>query len=224
MNYPEKSSKNLHTLTILFLSILIFVGCGIKPPKESGDFKKSNLVELITTEPSYQLDIRYASSNNFVGRPVYEEARVFLQHPAAMALAEVNKNLKPLGYGLKIFDGYRPWRITKLFWNITPKKDRAFVANPKKGSRHNRGCAIDLTLFDIYTGREIEMPSAYDEFSERAHPNYKGGTDEQRKMRDLLRTNMEAYRFQVYENEWWHFDYQDWKQYRIQNIGFSEIK
>jgi len=217
-----KSNKRFWGLMVF---CLIFLNtCKVAPPRESGDFKASDLVELITLDPSFKLDIRYAGSNNLVGRPVYTEARAFLQRPAAQALVEINKELKPLGYGLMIFDGYRPWSVTKLFWDITPKEDKKFVANPKNGSRHNRGCAIDLSLFDLSTGKEIEMTGAYDEMTERSYPNYEGGTKEQRKMRDLLRSKMEAHGFTVYEYEWWHFDYKDWKKYRIQNIQFSEIE
>ena len=123
-----------------------------------------------------------------------------------------------------IFDGYRPWSVTKIFWDITPKEKRHFVANPKDGFRHNRGCAIDLSLYDLATGQIIQMTGEYDEMTERSYPNYTGGTDEQRKMRDLLRSKMEANGFTVYEYEWWHFDYKDWKSYRIQNTPFSDIK
>ncbi len=118
----------------------------------------------------------------------------------------------------------RPWAITKLFWDITPADKKQFVADPKKGSKHNRGCAVDLTLFDLKTGREVEMPGVYDEMSERSYPDYTGGTPESRKLRDLLRAAMEQEGFAVYEFEWWHFDYEDWQQYPILNIPFSGIR
>jgi D-alanyl-D-alanine dipeptidase len=114
--------------------------------------------------------------------------------------------------------------VTKLFWNITPEESKKFVADPKKGSRHNRGCAVDLSLCDMTTGKEVQMPGEYDEHTERSYPNYKGGTEEERKMRDLLRSKMEAHGFTVYDYEWWHFDYNGWRSYRIQNIPFSKIK
>lgn len=209
----------LSAITCIYLS-----GCAAKPPHEEGDFKQTDLVELIKLDPTFKLDIRYATNNNIVGRPVYTEARAFLQRPAAEALVRVNEKLKPLGYGLLIFDGYRPWSVTKLFWDITPDENKQFVADPKKGSKHNRGCAADLTLYDLKTGKEITMTGVYDEMSERSYPYYTGGTDEQRKMRDLLRTNMESEGFTVYEYEWWHFDYKDWKRYRIGNIPFSKIR
>jgi D-alanyl-D-alanine dipeptidase len=195
-----------------------------QPPVEAGPFRRPDLVELVKLDPTLRLEIRYATSNNFLGRPVYTEARAFLQRPAAIALMRAGRKLRSQGYGLLIFDGYRPWSVTKIFWDATPLDKRQFVANPAKGSRHNRGCAVDLTLFDLQTGKEVTMPSAYDEFSERAYPSYQGGTVEQRRLRDLLRAAMEAEGFTVYENEWWHFDYKDWKQYPILNISFAEIK
>jgi len=211
-------------LFILFFIGAMLNGCAAKPPQETGDFKQTDLVELIKLDSTIKLDIRYATSNNLVGRPVYTEARAFLQRPAAEALVKINASLKPLGYGLLIFDGYRPWSVTKLFWDVTSKENKKFVADPKKGSRHNRGCAVDLSLYDLATGKEVEMTGVYDETSERSYPNYKGGTDQQRKMRDLLRSKMEANGFTVYEFEWWHFDFNSWKSYRVQNIPFSEIK
>jgi zinc D-Ala-D-Ala dipeptidase len=211
-------------LLAAILCFLLLISCVSGPPDEKGKFKESDLVELIKLDSTFHLDIRYATGNNFVGRPVYTEAKAFLQRPAAEVLVKVNRELKPLGFGLLLFDGYRPWSVTKLFWELTPKKDRRFVADPKKGSRHNRGCAIDLTLYEVATGKEVQMPGKYDESSERSYADYKGGSEEQRKMRDLLRSEMEANGFTVYEYEWWHFDFKDWKSYRIQDIPFSEIK
>jgi D-alanyl-D-alanine dipeptidase len=193
------------------------------PPKEEGKFLKPRLVELKKLDKTIKLDVRYATANNFAGRAVYKEARAFLQRPAAEALARVSRALKEKGYGLAVFDAYRPWFVTKLFWDITPEGKKQFVANPSKGSRHNRGCAVDLTLYDLKTGREVEMTGEYDEMSERSHINYAGGTEEQRRLRDLLRAAMAAEGFTVYEPEWWHYDYKDWKQYPILNLGFDEI-
>ncbi|WP_339815810.1 M15 family metallopeptidase [uncultured Imperialibacter sp.] len=194
------------------------------PPKEKGDFKKTDLVELVSLDPSIKLDIRYATDNNLVGRPVYTQARAFLQRPAAEALAKINASLKEKGLGLMVFDGYRPWSVTKIFWDITPVEDRIFVADPNQGSRHNRGCAVDLTLYDLATGEEIQMTGVYDEMTERSYPDYTGGTEKQRQMRDLLRSAMEAEGFTVYEYEWWHFDFNDWRSYRITNVPFEKVK
>jgi D-alanyl-D-alanine dipeptidase len=197
---------------------------GQEMPKEKGNFRQPELVELVKLDPTIKLDIRYATSNNFLGRPVYQEARAFLQRPAAEALKRVNRKLREKGYGLLVFDGYRPWSVTKVFWDATPQDKKHFVADPSQGSRHNRGCAVDLTLFDLRSGEEVECVSGYDEMTERAYPNYQGGTQEQRRLRDLLRQAMEAEGFTVYEFEWWHFDYKDWKKYPILDLGFERIK
>ena len=193
------------------------------PPREEGTFREPDLVELKKLDRSIRLDVRYATSNNFAGRAVYSEARAFLQRPAAVALVRAARVLKARGYGLVVFDGYRPWSVTKLFWDITPADKKQFVADPAKGSRHNRGCAVDLTLYDLKTGRQVSMPGEYDEMSERSHINYAGGEPEQRRLRDLLRAAMEAEGFAPYAPEWWHYDYKDWRQYPILNVGFGEI-
>ena len=193
------------------------------PPVEEGSFRPSDLVEVISLDPTIRLDIRYATSNNFLGTPLYEEPRAFLQRPAAEAVVRVHRALAAKGYGLLIHDAYRPWYITKIFWDATPPDKHQYVADPAHGSRHNRGCAVDLTLFDRSTGRAVEVPSGYDEMSERAHPDYTGGTAGQRKNRELLRGAMEAEGFTVYEYEWWHFDYRDWHSYAVQNVRFADI-
>lgn len=195
-----------------------------QPVERGKEFRKEDLVELIALDSTIRLDIRYAAENNFMGRRMYKEARAFLQRPAAEAVVRAHQTLKQMGYGLLIFDGYRPWSVTKLFWDETPPEKRSYVANPQKGSKHNRGCAVDLTLYDLATGKEVEMPSPYDDFTERASPNYTGGTNEQRRMRDLLRKVMEDEGFSVEPLEWWHFDYKDWRKYRILNVPFEEIE
>ena len=194
-----------------------------KPPDEQGAFKATDLVELTAVEPGIKLDIRYATTRNFLGTPLYSQARAFMQRPAAEAVARAHRALAKQGYGLLVHDAYRPWYVTKIFWDATPPDKHDFVADPAQGSRHNRGCAVDLTLYDLKTGKPIEMPSLYDEMSERAYPTYAGGTREQTAHRDLLRKAMEAEGFAVYEFEWWHFDYKDWKSYRIGNVRFEDI-
>jgi len=189
----------------------------LQPPAESGDFAPADLVDLTTVDARISLDVRYAGANNFLKTPVYERARALLQRPAAQALARAQRTLGEQGYGLLIHDAYRPWWVTWVFWEATPPRLRDFVANPARGSRHNRGCAVDLTLYDLKTGLSLEMPSLYDEMSERAYPDYPGGPAEARRLRDLLRQAMEQEGFSVYEYEWWHFDYKDWRRYRIGN-------
>jgi D-alanyl-D-alanine dipeptidase len=193
------------------------------PPVESGDFRPPELVELTSLDPALRLDIRYATTNNFMGSRFYSSPRAFLQRPAAEALARAHRWLRTQGYGLLIHDGYRPWYVTWMFWESTPEPLRIFVANPATGSRHNRGCAVDLTLYDLATGQPAEMTGGYDEMSPRSFPDYAGGTSRQRWLRDLLRRAMEAEGFTVYEAEWWHFDYRDWRRYRIGNQTFEEL-
>ena len=195
-----------------------------KPPAETGPFRQPDLVELVKLDPTIKLDIHYASSNNFLGTPFYSQARAFLQRPAAEALVRANRKLHQQGYGLLIFDGYRPWYVTKMFWDATPAKDHIYVADPAKGSMHNRGCAVDLTLWDLRTGQPLAMPSSYDEMAESAHSDYAGGTAQQKANRRLLRSSMEAEGFTVNPEEWWHFDYKDWRLYPIMNVPFEELR
>ncbi|HWR35759.1 MAG TPA: M15 family metallopeptidase [Clostridia bacterium] len=195
-----------------------------EPPPQSGDLRKPDLVELVTLDPTIKLDIRYATKNNFLSTPMYNEARAFLQRPAADALVRANRELHKQGYGLLIHDAYRPWYVTWMFWQATPESLHKFVADPKTGSRHNRGCAVDLTLYNLKTGKAVEMPSGYDEMSERAYPSYAGGTAEQRRLRDLLRTEMQKQGFAVYEFEWWHFDYKDFDKYPVLNVPFEKLR
>lgn len=194
------------------------------PPKDPKATRTADLVELVKLDSTVKLDIRYAGSNNFLGKPVYKEARAFLQRPAAEALLAVHKELARSGYGLLIHDGYRPWAITKLFWDMTSGFQREFVADPKTGSKHNRGCAVDLTIYDLATGKVVEMPGSYDEMTTRSYPDYSGGPPEARAKRDLLRKAMESHGFTVESNEWWHFNYKDWTLYPILDIAFSEIR
>jgi zinc D-Ala-D-Ala dipeptidase len=193
------------------------------PPREAGTFRKPDLVELVTLDPTIKLDVRYATTNNFLGTPLYTQARAFLQRPAAEALVRASHELAKQGYGLMIHDGYRPWYVTEIFWKATPDDKKIFVANPKEGSRHNRGCAVDLSLYDLRTGKEVKMPSGYDEMTPRAFPSYSGGTAEETARREILRRAMEGQGFRVNPKEWWHFDYKDWKLYPIQNQRFEDL-
>jgi D-alanyl-D-alanine dipeptidase len=215
---PARTFKPLHPVGQLRREAL-----AAAPPNETRNFRKPELVELASLDPAIHLDIRYATSNDFLGAPVYTQARAFLQRPAAEALIRALQKLKPLGYGLLVHDGYRPWYVTKIFWDATPPEGKIFVADPAKGSRHNRGCAVDLTLYHLKTGAPVEMTGSYDEMSSRSFPDYPGGTSLQRWHRDLLRRAMESEGFIVYESEWWHFDYKDWPEYGILNIPFEKL-
>jgi D-alanyl-D-alanine dipeptidase len=193
------------------------------PPVEEGDFLPSDLVEVARLDPTIRLDVRYASTNNFMGEVFYSSPRVFLQRPAAESLIRAHEWFKEQGYGLLLHDGYRPWYVTRMFWDATPQALRNFVADPASGSRHNRGCAVDLTLFDLETGETVTMPAGYDEMSPRSNADFPGGDSRERWFRKLLRDAMEAQGFTVYQDEWWHFDHQDWSRYRIGNEVFEDI-
>jgi serine beta-lactamase-like protein LACTB len=194
------------------------------PPIEKGKARKPNLVDLTTLDPTIKLDLRYATRNNFLQTPFYTSAKAYLQRPAAEALVRAHKKLEKVGYGLLIHDAYRPWHVTKMFWDATPAKYHHFVADPSQGSRHNRGCAVDLTLYDRKTGKVIDMVGGFDEFSDRSYPDYLGGTSLQRWHRDLLRRSMESEGFTVYEAEWWHYDYNFWRDYPILNLTFEQVE
>jgi len=220
---PDEGATQLKVTPLRPVPDLIKEALAAQPPQETGDFLPTDLVELTKLDPTIKLDIRYATTNNLFGTVFYSQPRAFLQRAPAEALVRVNRGLKSMGYGLLVHDGYRPWYVTKVFWDATPDDKKIFVADPSKGSRHNRGAAVDLTLYDLKTGKPIEMVSTYDETTDRAYPNYPGGASLQRWHRDLLRAAMEAEGFKVYEAEWWHFDYKDWQRYHIGNERFEMI-
>jgi len=193
------------------------------PPVEPPPHRPSDLVSLPALDPAIRIHTLYAGVDNFMGVRIYERTGAYMQRPAAEALARVAKRLKGRGLGLLVTDAYRPWFATKMFWDATPPADHNFVADPAQGSRHNRGCAVDLTLYDLKTGRPIEMTGRIDEMSTRSAADFKGGTSRQRWYRDLLRTEMEREGFAVYSDEWWHFDYKDWPDYGIGTATYTEL-
>jgi len=214
----------MRRLSAAFLLAFAFPGLAqTGPPDEPGPFLTPDLAELTVLEPGIRLDVRYARSDNFLGAPVYREARAFLQRPAAEAVARVHRQLAGKGYGLMVFDGYRPWAVTKAFWEATPEDKKLFVANPSRGSRHNRGCSVDLTLYHLETGRAADMGAGYDEMSPRSYVTWEGGTKEQVDRRDLLRGAMEREGFFVYPWEWWHFDFKDWRDYPLLDVPFEKL-
>jgi len=194
-----------------------------QPPQETGSFKQPDLVELIALDPAIKLDIRYATTDNFLSSPMYQQAKAFMQRPAAEALARASRELHKQGFGLLIHDSYRPWYVTRMFWDGTPQEGRIFVADPSQGSRHNRGCAVDLTMYELASGLPVKMVGVYDEMSPRSYPFYPGGTSKQRWLRAVLRHVMEEQGFTVYETEWWHFDFFDWRSYPILNLTFEQL-
>lgn len=220
---PEEGSGQLQIRPLRPVETLLVEALAASPPVETAKLRRPELLELTRLDPTIRLDIRYASTNNFLGAVFYSQPRAFLQRPAAQALARVSRMLKRQGFGLMVFDGYRPWYVTKVFWEATPEDKRIFVADPAKGSRHNRGCAVDLTLYELSSGKPVDMGGTYDETTDRSYPDYPGGTSLQRWHRRVLREAMEAEGFTVYEAEWWHFDHQDWRKYPITNITFDRI-
>lgn len=220
---PRPGTNQLQVTPVRPVAELRTEALAATPPHEAGNFRPADLVELVKLDPTIKLEIRYATTNNFLGTRFYDEARAFMQRPAAEAVVRANASLKPLGFGLLIHDAYRPWYVTKMFWDATPADKRWLVANPAQGSKHNRGEAVDLTLYDLATGRPVEMPSTYDESTDRAYADYPGGTSAQRWRRSVLRRAMEAQGFIVNPTEWWHFDYKDWQQYALGNVTFDRI-
>jgi D-alanyl-D-alanine dipeptidase len=221
---------------VLGLAIIPLAGCVPAGPDKDVPFvpaKKAaalspddpyRLVELVKLDPSIKLDMRYATANNFTGRVLYPEARAFLTVAAAEAVVRANATAKGEGFGLTIYDAYRPWRVTKQLWDATPagpKKD--YVANPKRGSKHNRGCAVDLTLHDLKTGALVEMPTEFDDFSEKAHRNYAGASPAAIANRARLQRYLEQQGFVGLSNEWWHFDFTGWENYPVMDVPFDRI-
>ncbi len=179
------------------------------------------LVDLKKFDTRLRFEIRYATSDNFTKEALYPEARCLLRAETAQKLKQVQDELAQKGLGLKIYDGYRPLSVQKKMWAKYPVE--GYVANPAKGSNHNRGAAVDLTLVDLRTGEERPMPSAYDEFSERAHRDYAGGTAEQRENRHVLEEAMQRQGFVGLKTEWWHFDDKDAKTYPVLDLPFSSV-
>ena len=218
----NNSDDTFYIIPIKEISELREISKNSNPPILDSLDSHKKLVDLKKLDDEFQLDIRYASTNNFMRSKFYKNERAFFNMSAADRLIEAKNELKELGYGIIIYDAYRPWFVTKMFWEGTPENLKHFVANPENGSSHNKGCAIDIGLYDIETGESIVMISGYDEFTERAYPNYMGGSKKQRDIRDMLIKVMERNDFTVYEYEWWHFNYNGCES-GIMNYSFEEL-
>lgn len=219
-----------------YAGIILFVISGCRAPEPqapdiisdveeyralSAEDSRMELVDLEVFIPGIATDIRYATNNNFTGEKIYPEARAYTRKPVAEALKKVQDSLHAHGLGLKIYDAYRPYAASVKFWEVYP--DTNFVADPKYGSRHNRGCAVDVTLISLSDGEEIPMPTEYDDFSEKAHPGYNDLTEEVIFNRSLLFGIMKSFGFTHYPTEWWHFDFDGWEEYPLMDISFSEL-
>ena len=178
------------------------------------------MVDVQTVNPKIHIDIRYATANNFMKEILYPEARCLLRKEVAQALSQVQTSLEKQELGLKIFDGYRPLSVQKKMWARFPIE--GYIANPVKGSNHNRGAAVDITLIDK-EGKELPMPSAYDEFSERAHRDYMKASPQEIKNREILQQAMEKEGFHGITTEWWHFDFKDAKSLPVLDLPFSSV-
>tara|TARA_B100000029_G_scaffold64526_1_gene57753 strand:- start:2625 stop:4094 length:1470 start_codon:yes stop_codon:yes gene_type:complete len=219
--YDKKNE--LFTITpVQEISKIREIALSASPPSLDSTESHLYLVEVSELDKTIKLDIRYASTNNFMQSKFYKNARAFLNEDAAKNLIRANEELMKNGFGLIIYDGYRPWFITKMFWEGTPNDLKHFVADPEMGSVHNRGCAIDIGLYNIANEKPVNMISGYDEFTEKAYPNYTGGTKKQREIRDLLISVMKKNNFSVYEYEWWHFNYEKCNS-GIMNFSFDEL-
>ncbi len=209
----QKNAQNPYGLTIINSYSSYKTDYKIHPNNE--------LVEIKKAIPSIVLDIRYATKANFMKQVMYNQARAFARKPVVDQLKKIQSILKTKGYGLKIFDAYRPYAITLAFWEKA--NDKAFVANPAKGSKHNRGCAVDLTIIDLKTGKDIPMPTPYDSFAAEAAPHFQNLPKEIIKNRDFLIAVMQSNGFKVINNEWWHFDFNSWQDYDLMNIPFEKL-
>ena len=182
------------------------------------------MVELKTVIPGVVYDLRYASTNNFMQRRMYPRNTrlTFLRAPAATALAEVQKELNEKGLGLKIFDAYRPYSVTVAFWELV--KDERYVANPAKGSGHNRGVAVDLTIIQLKTGEELDMGTGFDNFTDTAHHGYSKLPETVLQNRLLLKSLMEKNGFQALDSEWWHYYLKDWNKFELLDLDFKKLR
>ncbi len=180
------------------------------------------LIDLEKYIPGLVLDIRYATTNNFTQSRVYNLAKAYARKPVADALKKIQSDLKEQGLGIKIFDVYRPYKATVKFYEVY--RDTTYVASPYRGSRHNRGCAVDLTLIDLKTGEELKMPTEYDSFRKEAWPSTPMSDPLIRKNRQLLIDVMQKHGFKVNGSEWWHYDFKGWKNFEVMDIDFEELE
>ena len=195
----------------------------INPPQQVAQAPlpyDARLIDIRKVNSKIALDIRYATTNNFLKRKLYPTARCVLRGAAARRLSQVQQDLEKKGFGLKVYDCYRPLSVQKLMWKVKP--DSRYVANPANGSRHNRGAAVDLTLVDR-NGKELEMPTGFDDFTVKAHRNYTGASAQAKKNRKLLEDAMKKYGFIPLPTEWWHFDAPGWDKFVILDVSFGAI-
>jgi D-alanyl-D-alanine dipeptidase len=207
--------------------LLIAVACATShPPVVRG---MAEYERLVAADPDKRLveiadvprDVRYATTDNFMHQQLYPVSKVFLRRPAAIALHDVERELAREGLGLKLFDGYRPYRVTVRMWK--PIRNPDFVADPAKGSRHNRGAAVDLTLIDLRTGNELSMPTGYDAFTPKARQDFADLPAEVIANRARLREVMTKHGFDPLPSEWWHFDFRGWERFELLDLPLTAL-
>ena len=191
-------------------------GSSATPPGKAAD-----LVDIKEVNPRIVVDVRYSTEDNFTKKKLYDSNTCFLRKSAAVKLDAVQKELEKVNLGLKVWDCYRPLGVQRIFWEILP--DERFVANPEKGSRHNRASAVDLTLVDSQ-GKELQMPTGFDDFSPRAGHDYQDLPDRVIKNRELLKDLMEKGGFISLPEEWWHYDDQNWEHFDLMDIPFRDLR
>jgi len=222
--------KNLVAVVLIFASMTT-VGqnkYGLKATNLA-EYKESiktlpekQLVNLETFIPGVILDIRYATTNNFTHEKIYNLAKAYARKPVAESLKKAQADFSKLGVGIKIFDAYRPYKATVKFYEVY--HDTTYVASPYRGSRHNRGCAIDMTIIDLKTGNELQMPTGFDSFKKEAWPTTPVKDPVIKKNRDMIISVMEKHGFKVNASEWWHFDFIGWKKYEVLDIDYEELE
>ncbi|MBP6978419.1 MAG: M15 family metallopeptidase [Lentimicrobiaceae bacterium] len=238
----KKSSKDPRALSFLLLSLVLLFAvysCYHHLTKENPygldivsdipsyhgqvALDSSNaMVNVATLIPGVVLDIRYATKNNFTHKRLYESPEAFVRKPVGEALVKIQKELNAKGLGLKIYDAYRPYGVTLKFYEVYP--DTVFVAQPWKGSRHNRGCAVDVSLVDLRSGKELEMPTKFDDFTEKASQSYMALPAQVLLNKQTLKDVMVKYGFIPLQDEWWHYDFHGWEKFDLLDISFRELK
>ena len=219
---PEEGATQLKVKPVRPVKTLLKEALAAEPPKETGDFLPSDLVELRKLDPTIKLDVRYATTNNFTHEKIYNLAKAYARKPVAESLKKAQADFSKLGVGIKIFDAYRPYKATVKFYEVY--HDTTYVASPYRGSRHNRGCAIDMTIIDLKTGNELQMPTGFDSFKKEAWPTTPVKDPVIKKNRDMIISVMEKHGFKVNASEWWHFDFIGWKKYEVLDIDYEELE
>ena len=210
----DRNGVSCKSSTAVFLVLILMTLSRAAP-------QKGQFVDITHLDPTIVIDLPYATEDNFCRRILYPVERCFLRLKVAEALVRVQKDLSKQNLGLKVWDGYRPHSVQYMMWELSPLA--GFVGDPREGSRHNRGAAVDVTLVDLTTGEELQMPTPYDEFSPRAHSNYIKIPEEVARNRSLLQTVMRKHGFSTISSEWWHFDHVEWKQFPLSDISIEEL-